>query len=149
MQIEATNLEVVIATHAAQQMGAIKGVPATMSFRLAILTKALSAVVEEVAKREEVLKKQYAKLDEEGNFVPRIGNDGKPIENSISFEEDKRKQYEEEMKNLHELRVEVPVTPFRVADFLWVLEERKVDLPSNLIVALGPFVSYDEPPAKG
>lgn len=81
-------------------------IKAGVAFRLTRIIKELSSIVEDKLKMEKKILEKWVERDEEGNPVIPKGQDGEPIEGTVSITN--VEEFTKEMSELMEIETELP-----------------------------------------
>lgn len=120
------------------------GIPASLKFYLAGLTRVLGGPHTDLQETEMALVQQYAAKGPDGEILPReqvIDGVAHPIPNSFSVPAEQSERFNAEMDDVHAQSVEIEYTPVSVAQYLPRLDEDKIEIPEGVWETLWPFLA--------
>lgn len=98
----------------------------------------INKLIESYAKQTQdnfnALLRSFARLDEKGNFIPKVVN-GEPLENSFDIPEERRGEWQKALETFEQTEVELIAKPIHLHDLV------PCNLSADELSALEPFIT--------
>lgn len=121
-----------------------KRIPIRVAYALQKNYKNIQEIMEIAAKRQEQIINEYAKKDENGEFIHPKDEEGNELKDQISIDENRLSEFAKVMGELENEDIDIDVTTIKLADLDKCDEDGYDPLTSNDMAALMFMIGEDE-----